>query len=124
MAPSDAKAPTQARPAGWEPPSGLPLALFAVLALLASCLGRSILPALFGAATGLASWIDRTQELASILSQVVAAGGVAFALRAVVTTFGRASLGIGYRMVVIPAATAASVLTLAATGRAARARAR
>ena len=101
----------------WEPPAGLPLTLFALLALLASCLGRSIFPALFGAATGLAPWIDRTQHVASILSQVVAAGGVAFSLRAVATTFNQGSLGVGYRMVVIPAATAASVLTMAATGR-------
>jgi hypothetical protein len=96
---------------------GLPLALFCGFALLASCLGRSIFPAMFGAATGITPWIDRTQHVASVMSQVVAAGGVAFALRAVVTTFNRVSLGIGYRMVTIPAATCAAVLTMAATGR-------
>jgi hypothetical protein len=101
----------------WEPPVALPLALFAAVALLASWLGRSIFPAMVGAATGLAPWIERTQRVAGLLSQLVAAGGVAFSLRAVALTFGRTWLGIGYRMVVIPAATAAAVLIMAATGR-------
>jgi hypothetical protein len=95
----------------------LTLTLFAVAALVASTVGRTIFPAMFGAATGLAAWIDRTQHVASLLSQLVAAGGVAFVLRAVATTFTQNSLGIGYRMLVIPAGTAASVLTMAATGR-------
>jgi hypothetical protein len=109
--------PTKPGQSAWDR-SGLTLTLFAALALVASSIGRSISPALFGAATGLASWIDRTEHVASILSQVVAAGGVAFALRSVVTTFTHTSLGIGYRMLVIPAGTAASILTMAATGRA------
>ncbi len=113
-----AAASTHAAPArGWDPPAGLPLVIFATFALFASLVGRSLFPAMLGAATGLSPWIERTQRMASLLSQVVAAGGVAFALRAVVTTFGRTSLGVGYRMVVIPAGTAASVLTMAATGR-------
>src|SRR6187399_933740 len=116
---STADAPNQAaRLRVGEPFLGVPLALFGALALLATLLGRSLFPALVGAATGLAPWIERTQRAASLLSQIVAAGGVAFALRAVVTTFSRTSLGIGYRMVVIPAGTAASVLTMAAAGRA------
>lgn len=101
-----------------EPHLGMPLAAFGAFALLATWLGRSLFPAMVGAATGLAPWIERTQRAASLLSQIVAAGGVAFALRSVVTTFSRTSLGIGYRMVVIPAGTAASVLTMAAAGRA------
>jgi len=113
-----AAAPTHPAPTrAWESSFGLPLAAFATLALLASALGRSIFPAMVGAATGLAPWIERTQRLASILSQLVAAGGVALALRAVITTFSRTSLGVAYRMVVIPAGTAASVLAMAATGR-------
>ena len=96
---------------------GLTLTLFAAIAFVASSVGRSMAPALFGAATGLASFIDRTEHVASMLSQVVAAGGVAFALRSVATTFTQTSLGIGYRMLIIPAGTAASVLTMAATGR-------
>jgi hypothetical protein len=113
-----AAAPTPAAsPRAWDPPFGVPIVAFAACALFASWFGRSLFPAMVGAATGLAPWIERTQRIASLLSQLVAAAGVAFALRAVVTTFGRASLGIGYRMVVIPAGTAASVLTMAATGR-------
>src|SRR5262245_47487671 len=109
--------PSPTRLTSWDPPAGLPLVLFCGFALLASCLGRSVFPAMFGAATGITPWIDRTQHVASLLTQVVAAGGVAFSLRAVVLTFSRPSLGIGYRMVTIPAATGASVLTMAATGR-------
>jgi hypothetical protein len=115
---STADAPNQAtRLRVSEPFLGVPLALFGAVALLATLLGRSLFPAMVGAATGLAPWIEHTERVASLLSQIVAAGGVAFALRAVVTTFGRTSLGIGYRMVVIPAGTAASVLTMAAAGR-------
>jgi hypothetical protein len=98
--------------------SGLTLSLFAAVALVASCVGRSISPALLGAATGLSSWIERTQHLASLLSQMVAAAGVAFTLRSVATTFAHTELGIGYRMLVIPAGLAASMLTMMAAGRA------
>jgi hypothetical protein len=118
MPASEEAQPAKVAPRSWDPPGGLPVTAFAVVALLASTLGRSIFPALFGAATGLTSFIDRTQHVASFLSQMVAAGGVAFTLRAVATTFTQGSLGIGYRMLVIPAGTAASVLTMAATGRA------
>lgn len=118
MPASEPVPPAKVAAPSWDPPGGLPVAAFALFALLASTLGRSIVPALFGAATGLAAFIDRTQHVASFLSQMVAAGGVAFALRSVATTFTQSSLGIGYRMLVIPAGTAASVLTMAATGRA------
>jgi hypothetical protein len=108
---------TRSEQRAWDR-GGLTLTLFAVVAFVASSVGRSMAPALFGAATGLATFIDRTEHVASMLSQVVAAGGVAFALRSVATTFTHTSLGIGYRMLIIPAGTAASVLTMVATGRA------
>jgi len=115
--PASAEAkPAKVAPPSWEPPSGVPVTAFAVVAVLASTLGRSIFPALFGAATGLATFIDRTQHVASFLTQMVAVGGVAFTLRAVATTFAQRSLGIGYRMLVIPAGTAASALAMAAAG--------
>lgn len=117
MPASEPSPPTKTAESAWDR-GGLTLTLFAVAALVASTVGRTIFPAMFGAATGLAAWIDRTQHVASLLSQLVAAGGVAFVLRAVATTFTQNSLGIGYRMLVIPAGTAASVLTMAATGRA------
>src|SRR5690348_7841896 len=113
MPASEPVPPAKVPPPSAEPAGGSPATAFAVLALLASTLGRSIFPALLGAATGLAAFIDRTQHVASLLSQLVAAGGVAFTLRAVATTFTQGSLGVGYRMLVIPAGTAASVLTMA-----------
>ena len=117
MPASEPHPPKNPEHSAWDR-SGLTLTLFAAAALIASTVGRSIFPAMFGAATGLATWIDRTQHVASVLSQLVAAGGVAFVLRSVATTFTQTELGIGYRMLVIPAGSAASVLTMAATGRA------
>ncbi len=98
-------------------PEGVPLALFAGLALVATTFGRLLSPALFGSGTGLGRWIMAAQALGNVSSQAVAAGGVAFALRAVGVALSRGGLGIGYRMVVIPAVVATSALTMIATGR-------
>jgi hypothetical protein len=105
------------RPSIWGSPEGIPLAALAALAMGASLFGRLLAPALFGAATGLEVWIHLTQLFANFLSQIVAAAGVAFALRAVGVTLSRPALGVGYRMIVIPAAIATSALTMAAAGR-------
>src|ERR1051326_5854071 len=90
-----------ARPPAWGSSEGVPLAVLAGFALFASCLGRLLAPALFGAGTGLEHWIMVTQAAADLLIHAVAAGGGAFALRAVGLTLGRRTLGIGYRLVVI-----------------------
>jgi len=98
-------------------PQGVPVALLAGLALVATAFGRLLSPALFGSATGLDRWIMAAQALGNVSSQAVAAGGVAFALRAVGVTLSRGGLGIAFRMVVIPAAVATSALAMIATGR-------
>ncbi|HEY3495415.1 MAG TPA: hypothetical protein VGK73_12040, partial [Polyangiaceae bacterium] len=91
------------RPSLFGSNEGVPLAVLAALGLFASLFGRLLAPSLFGATTTLQTWILVTQAAANLASQVVAAAGVVFALRAVGATLSRTTLGIGYRMVVIPA---------------------
>jgi hypothetical protein len=105
------------RPSTWGSSEGVPLAALAGLALFANLFGRLLAPALFGAAPRLVVWISVIQVLANFLTQIVAAGGVAFALRAVGVTLARPALGVAYRMIVIPAVIATSALTMAAAGR-------
>jgi len=105
------------RPVSREFPSGVPVVALALLALLASISGRLLAPALFGAATGIERWIQVTQATANLASPIVAVGGVAFTLRAVGVTLTRSSLGIAYRMLVIPAAIATSAVLMAAVAR-------
>jgi hypothetical protein len=105
------------RPRASDLSSGLPIVALALLALLASLSGRLLAPALFGAATGIERWIQVAQATANIASPIVAVGGVAFTLRAVGVTLTRSSLGIGYRMIVVPAAIATSAMLMAAVAR-------
>jgi hypothetical protein len=109
--------PLSSRPSLWNTREGLPLALLGLVALGSSAFGRLIAPAMFGAATGLDVWIMLTQAAANLLTQLAAVGGVVFLLRAVGATLSRSTLGIGYRSVMIPAAIATAVLTMAAAGR-------
>jgi hypothetical protein len=105
------------RPSARDFRSGVPVVALALLALLASLAGRLIAPALFGAATGIERWIQVTQATANLASPIVAVGGVAFTLRAVGVTLTKSSLGIAYRMLVIPAAIATSAVLMAAVAR-------
>jgi hypothetical protein len=97
--------------------AGMPVVALALLALLASLSGRLLAPALFGAASGIERVIQITQATANLASPIVAVGGVAFTLRAVGVTLTRSSLGIAYRMLVIPAAIATSAMLMAAVAR-------
>lgn len=108
--------PSKKRP--WPLSEGVPIALFAALAMVATIFGRLLSPALFGSGTGLDKWIMAAQALGNVSSQAVAAGGVAFALRAVGIALGKSGLGIAYRMVVIPAVVVTSALAMRATGHA------
>jgi uncharacterized MnhB-related membrane protein len=110
--------PTPSKKGGWSLSEGVPIALFALLALVATVFGRLLSPALFGSGTGLDRWIMAAQALGNVSSQAVAAGGVAFALRAVGVALGKSGLGIAYRMVVIPAVVVTSALAMRATGHA------
>lgn len=110
--------PTPSKKGAWSLSEGVPIALYAGLALVATLFGRLLSPALFGSGTGLDRWIMAAQALGNVSSQAVAAGGVAFALRAVGVALGKSGLGIAYRMVVIPAVIVTSALSMLATGRA------
>lgn len=109
--------PLSSRPSLWNTREGLPLAALGLVALASSAFGRLIAPAMFGAATGLDVWIMLTQAAANLTTQLAAVGGVVFLLRAVSATLSQSTLGLGYRSVMIPAAIATAVLTMAAAGR-------
>jgi hypothetical protein len=108
---------TLARPSYTGFGSGVSLAILAALSFAASGLGRLLAPALPGSATGLETWIHRTNTIAAFMSQIVAAGGIAFALRAVGTTMSKSSLGLIYRLVMFPATIITSALVMGAAGR-------
>ena len=105
--------PLSSRPSLWNTREGLPLAALGFVALASSAFGRLIAPAMFGAATGLDVWIMLTQATANLTTQLAAVGGVVFLLRAVGATLAQSTLGLGYRSVMIPAAIATAVLTMA-----------
>jgi hypothetical protein len=105
------------RPRGTALSSGVSLALLAALSIAASGLGRLLSPALPGSATGLETWIHRTNSVAAFMSQMVAAGGIAFALRAVGVAMNKSALGLTYRLVMFPATIVTSALVIGAAGR-------
>lgn len=93
---------------------GVPLWLLALVGFLASWLGRGISPALPGSSTGIERFIVLTYGATSVLSQLAAAGAVAFVLRLSGTLLVERRLGIAFRTVALPAATAVAALTVAA----------
>lgn len=98
-------------------PSGISLAILSGLSLAASALGRLLSPALPGSATGLETWIYHTNAIAAFVSQMAAAGGIAFALRSVGVAMSKAALGLTYRLVMFPATIVTSALVIGAAGR-------
>jgi hypothetical protein len=105
------------RPSVKEFTTGVPVIALALVALVGGLAARLLEPALFGAATGIERWIKTTKIVANLASPFVAVGGVAFTLRAVGVTLTKSSLGIAYRMLVIPAAIATSAVLMAAVAR-------
>jgi hypothetical protein len=93
---------------------GVPLWLLAAVGLVASLLGRGVSPALPGSTTGIERFIVITYGVTSILSQLAAAGAVAFVLRLSGMLLVERRLGIAFRTVALPAATAVAALTVAA----------
>src|SRR6185436_18370051 len=59
---------------------GVSLWLVAAFGLVSSFLGRGLVPALPGSSTGIGRFIGAASSLSSFLSQLVAAGAVAFVL--------------------------------------------
>ena len=86
-------------------------------ALLATVVGRGIAPAIPGLAVGIASVIVLSGRVAAFLSQLVAAGGVAAAVRLGAAALRSARLDLGYRLIALPGGAIVIALVMAAWAR-------
>ncbi len=86
-------------------------------ALLATVVGRGVAPAIPGLAVGIASVIVLSGRVAAFLSQLVAAGGVAAAVRLGVSVLRSPRLDLGYRLVALPGGAIVVALVMAAWAR-------
>ncbi|MEI9947622.1 MAG: hypothetical protein WDO74_01200 [Pseudomonadota bacterium] len=86
-------------------------------ALLATIVGRGIAPAIPGLAVGIAPFITLSGRVAAFLSQLVAAGGVAAAIRLAVGALRLPKLDLGYRLVALPGSAIVIALVMAAWAR-------
>src|SRR4051812_8275221 len=86
-------------------------------ALLATIVGRGIAPAIPGLAVGIAPFITLSGRIAAFLSQLVAAGGVAAAIRLAGGALRLPKLDLGYRLVALPGSAIVIALVMAAWAR-------
>jgi len=86
-------------------------------ALLATIIGRGIAPAIPGLAVGIAPFITLSGRIAAFLSQLVAAGGVAAAIRLAGGALRLPKLDLGYRLVALPGSAIVIALVMAAWAR-------
>ncbi len=86
-------------------------------ALLATIVGRGIAPAIPGLAVGIAPFITLSGRVAAFLSQLVAAGGVAAAIRLAGGALRLPKLDLGYRLVALPGSAIVIALGMAAWAR-------
>ncbi len=86
-------------------------------ALLATLVGRGIAPAIPGLAVGIAQFIALSGKVSAFLSQLVAAGGVAAAVRLGATALKSPRLDLGYRLIALPGAAIVVALVMAAWAR-------
>ncbi len=86
-------------------------------ALLATVVGRGVAPAIPGLAVGIASVIVQSGRVAAFLSQLVAAGGVAAAVRLGAAALRSARLDLGYRLIALPGGAIVVALVMAAWAR-------
>jgi len=86
-------------------------------ALLATIVGRGIAPAIPGLAVGIAPFITLSGRVAAFLSQLVAAGGVAAAIRLAGSALRLPKLDLGYRLVALPGSAIVVALVMAAWAR-------
>ena len=97
-----------------EAPSGISLPLLTRVAVLATLIGRGVAPAIPGLAVGIAPFIVLSGRIAAFLSQIVAAGGVAAAVRLAGNALRLPRLDLGYRLVALPASAIVVALVIAA----------
>src|SRR5688572_10698600 len=93
---------------------GVSMRVLAGLALFTLLLGRGVAPALPGFAVGLERWISWMDRLSALTTQLVAAGGVAAALRFLTQGFAASDLKLKYRVTMLPASIAVLALVMAA----------
>ncbi|HWZ87236.1 MAG TPA: hypothetical protein VNW92_00250 [Polyangiaceae bacterium] len=86
-------------------------------ALLATIVGRGIAPAIPGLAVGIAPFIAFSGRIAAFLSQLVAAGGVAAAVRLAGGALRLPKLDLGFRLIALPASAIVVALVMAAWAR-------
>lgn len=100
-----------------EETSGVSLPMLTRAALLATIVGRGIAPAIPGLAVGIAPFITLSGRIAAFLSQLVAAGGVAAAIRLAGGALRLPRLDLGYRLVALPGSAIVVALVMAAWAR-------
>ena len=100
-----------------EETSGVSLPMLTRVALLATIVGRGIAPAIPGLAVGIAPFITLSGRLAAFLSQLVAAGGVAAAIRLAAGALRLPKLDLGYRLLTLPGSAIVIALVMAAWAR-------
>ena len=86
-------------------------------AILATIIGRGIAPAIPGLAVGIAPFITLSGRVAAFLSQLVAAGGVAAAIRLAGGALRLPKLDLGYRLIALPGSAIVIALVMAAWAR-------
>ena len=100
-----------------EETSGVSLPMLTRAALLATIVGRGIAPAIPGLAVGIAPFITLSGRVAAFLSQLVAAGGVAAAIRLAGGALRLPKLDLGYRLIALPGSAIVVALVMAAWAR-------
>ena len=107
-------------PVATTPPvetSGVSLAMLTRVAVLATIIGRGVAPAIPGLAVGIAPFIVLSSRVSALLSQLVAAGGVAAAIRLAGNALRVPRLDLGYRLVTLPSSAIVVALVMAAWAR-------
>lgn len=97
--------------------AGISPSAYALLSLIALLASRGVAPALPGSATGITELITGSAFVAACLSQLLAAGGVVLCIRLLGLVSALPSLGVAFRMVMLPTGLAVVALAAAASAR-------
>ncbi len=97
--------------------SGVSLSVLTQVALLATVIGRGVAPAIPGLTVGIAPFITFSGRISAFVSQLVAAGGTAAAIRLASGALRLPKLDLGYRLVGLPGSAIVIALVMAAWAR-------
>jgi hypothetical protein len=89
--------------------------LVALLALVASLVGRGLAPALPGSRAGIGSFIALSARASAVLSQLFVLAGAMLAVRLAFATLRERPLGVVYRVAAVPATACIVTLVMAST---------